>query len=892
MGTKNFKTDYELKLDPDRVHDDKSGSGDGYGGRYEIRGVVAVVADEEGAAARSVCRDSDRDTSHNHQYPGWNATQAAVCSGHERPWRRRRRSWWWWGGVCCCVSYLTAMAIIVMVGGGHGSPGMVDFLGDMAADMPSGCSRSAFSPILHLREGEETATAWPVAVGNEYQTRRVGGDNMHNGDVNKIKGANDDGGGKDEEEQRQDRKGTEEEEEEEEEREGGDGRGEQERSRWSRNLAMSDGGKGPGMEKDKDMDKLADGTAMQRRGRRSRRREINGENEGKRLMVEEEEDCPHGAPVNTENRQEGWARTRKAAGISRRSMRQTSGRWWRRRRREAMVAQEDHHGYDCGYDYGYDDRPTDRSLQAGSTGSYLLRPVPNSSLFRTSKLVVSYSSVKPLIDIGNEDVGYRSIVRHIVFGPRKCAEIDGGSQGDLDDGEDWNENDVNNERTPILYNVLEEVCELVNKQFAYRVLSVRKADLEANVTFPLTGEVITYWWPLAEPDGDKVSEPRVFHSKLQDEPMASINDMQISAKGSNLMLTTSLDPAYDPAVQSPATWHSTITYLSVLDGTRSSMVFAHLTAKAGTFAFTPSENLVYLAATSRDKASILRAKAAQSETPLNASTVFEMVETFSRNRSDDGQLHQGEDTNPTGDDPVVVEPSFAAGGFAANGSCLYFVDRSKDHLWAMGKSAGNTFSLIASGDEEKVSDGPLSRSGFVDLEKVAATADGCNLFVVDNYAGGRVRWVKLTSPCREGGVVETVAALDSGGSGLSSLALRDEGDRLRLYVGSFRGSIFEVEIDRSLLHACGHTPMNLGHEVDSSPPADGNYSSAYRDESDGSHSPRRTALELAVRTILPIIAVLCVILAGSLVCVNERRGDPAEDIDMRKALARSSLSLI
>ncbi|GBG76341.1 hypothetical protein CBR_g22088 [Chara braunii] len=270
-------------------------------------------------------------------------------------------------------------------------------------------------------------------------------------------------------------------------------------------------------------------------------------------------------------------------------------------------------------------------------------------------------------------------------------------------------------------------------------------------------------------EGTRRPLPMVYQSGSFMTKMSSIVGMGPSPNGSHLLLSTDV---------SGEDLYSRVPFLSVLDGNRTS--YAQPAAISGSLTLNPAKTQVYLSDMGRPTR-VLTAPFVDVVSGVAGVSPWTTVASFSR-----------------GGQPNISTVHFNHQSFASDGSCLYFVDRAFNRVWAMGAASGEV-TLVAGTGESGVINGDGGNATFRGLRDILVTPDGCNLFVSE--IGGRIRWITLEAPCGQAKSVETIVRYPDGG--LWGLALKDEGTQLKLYAGGNEGSIFELPLVKAAWHVCG-----------------------------------------------------------------------------------------
>ncbi|GBG76351.1 hypothetical protein CBR_g22098 [Chara braunii] len=347
--------------------------------------------------------------------------------------------------------------------------------------------------------------------------------------------------------------------------------------------------------------------------------------------------------------------------------------------------------------------------------------------------------------------------------------------------------------------------------------------------------LISYWWVFNDPDGMVLSSATVFKQDSGMEAMAYVNGMDLWYQGTTLVLGVQ-------KLASNATLadeRAMVTLLSAVNGSRRSLPLPGLvTAGMG---LDPTKTNAYLVdlldpprVMSAEAASLLRTSASTADDDLfKPEATFPRVTGLNLSR-------------------LMVRPQ----GFTSDGSCLYIGDQREGNVWTVDLLARN---ITLAADPNLIG---LEERNRGNLREIAVTRDGCNAFVAD--IGGQLRWMQLKAQCGEAQRVHIVARYRE--RGFWGLAIHEDDNQLRLYVGTNDGRLFELEINRSALHTC--LPLSRPPPPNPPPPTISSSSQPPAADSPGSaqHAKRHRNLTLAVYLPVAIVAVSA-ILAGIMVAV-------------------------
>ncbi|GBG47878.1 hypothetical protein CBR_g81514 [Chara braunii] len=438
--------------------------------------------------------------------------------------------------------------------------------------------------------------------------------------------------------------------------------------------------------------------------------------------------------------------------------------------RSTTTSQADHPRLDDVQDTVLVRRKTNdrRSLQSPppTTGlvdstSIIILPESSSLLLTPIKLVISEVPPQPPRSNGTTTTYYLSLITDLLFDSS-------GSQ---------------------LYYALNErgieVFTDPDKSLNYKNtwLSFRKADLrpiKQGLADHVAGELISHWWPQSSPNGTRVDFPEECNDTRPFCHMTFIEGIELPKDGTHLMISSRTKPPY-------------LVYLSIADGSRTSIPIA--TSYLQTLALNPPKTTLYVTNEQR----LLSIDVAETGIPTGGSGAA----TFAT-------YHPPPIVG--GLDPLQISPQ----SFVANGTCLYTLDNTHRRLLAVEiptssypSSSSSSSSSLGSRPSFTVLVDGLNLNKTVFMQTLVATPDGCNVFITDvgrDGGSGYLRWVKVESACQPGGTIHTVAHSPDGS--MWGLSLQEEGGRMYLYVGTGKGEVYQLELDKSQLYSCAPFPPN------------------------------------------------------------------------------------
>ncbi|GBG75968.1 hypothetical protein CBR_g21210 [Chara braunii] len=389
--------------------------------------------------------------------------------------------------------------------------------------------------------------------------------------------------------------------------------------------------------------------------------------------------------------------------------------------------------------------------------------------------------------------------------------------------------------------------------------SLWKADL-AQADHDASGlgheELLSYWWPYVEGSGSAEKTPFIQYAGANDTLlMAAVYAMVLTRTEESLIVLS------NPSVN-PEFTYSTISTLSTTNGNRSSKSLTVSTAVSLTF--NPNKTKLYITQ-GVGPSRILSTPVQESGMPIDGAQ-WQEVKTFS-----------------PGDDQDIKSIAFSSQSFVSDERCLYFLDIENVRVWGIDPLASNTTNpvLVAGSGLRGLVDKDGLNSSFNNLTDIAATPDGCNVFVIDYYYGV-LRWLQLDSPCSLARRVTTVASY----SELQTLRLRQSGDDYCLYVGANDGSVTELKINVSHLHSCAPQPPSSGGDSPSSSNANGPASASSpptsaspSGEPSGPKTTPRGPRNLALTVVIPLslLAFLGLAACTSFLIFRKSRRDREEE---------------
>ncbi|GBG89365.1 hypothetical protein CBR_g49075 [Chara braunii] len=346
----------------------------------------------------------------------------------------------------------------------------------------------------------------------------------------------------------------------------------------------------------------------------------------------------------------------------------------------------------------------------------------------------------------------------------------------------------------VFYYVLEESCES-NGQLTSTVMSVRKADRVSG-----NPELVSYWWPAANDNGGLAEQNRTVVIPNQSDDgqpkMARLLGLGISAGNANLVLSTN-----------DGGNNSAITYLSTIDSRRSSTAFPGYSLSS--LAFNPTKTKLYVLLSNWEVEGMLTADVAGDEMPSSAN--FQGVGNLEGVALGGGGGGGGGGNSPP---PQRKELFLGQQSFDSLGRCMYLLDRGDGRVWAVNMS--NTTDAKSVEWEGGRDGGESPATPSEDWKSLAATSDGCHLFVSSNgQQSGVLRWIQLDSICGKARQVVEVAIVVQ--TGIWGISLDEHENELFLYVGAMDGQLFKLSLVKDALPDCtsssspgGKTPTSAG----------------------------------------------------------------------------------
>ncbi|GBG66240.1 hypothetical protein CBR_g57842 [Chara braunii] len=156
-------------------------------------------------------------------------------------------------------------------------------------------------------------------------------------------------------------------------------------------------------------------------------------------------------------------------------------------------------------------------------------------------------------------------------------------------------------------------------------------------------------------------------------------------------------------------------------------------------------------------------------------------------------------------------PMIGPRSYSKCGRSLYVGDAKNNVVRQINTNTGATTTIagIKNSSVSSSVDGPAQNATLYRPSALAITRDCCNLFVaeeaVDGSHGGAIRWLTLRHQDGEVLNVTTVAFINAS-SPLNFTALTLSQDDDFMYAGTTGGNIFQLILNRSLLHQCPRAP--------------------------------------------------------------------------------------
>ncbi|GBG64871.1 hypothetical protein CBR_g48339 [Chara braunii] len=348
----------------------------------------------------------------------------------------------------------------------------------------------------------------------------------------------------------------------------------------------------------------------------------------------------------------------------------------------------------------------------------------------------------------------------------------------------------------------------------FREMSVRHADLlpMRQGSKPLADEaVLSYWWPVDSTDGERVSSPILYEKDKNMPIMATIYGMDIAETGTHLVLVSfrhsgSMQPT-PPVLMS----------LSTINGSRSLIMSltGDVTSVDG-IAFDRNKTKLFATENFLSPSSLLTG--GRLWVRLASADVDESgypVTSDGRDRERD-PFHIVHRLGSPPDPEIDYVPGgayFSPHSVTPSGRCMYLMNKYPMEVFGVDPSTSELTRVLGPGMKTKPFAFSHSRTPYTARTDIAATSDGCNLFItgaVDYPASTGLVWVKMTRRCGRARSKEVVARYDGyETTGIGSLALQELEGRLFLYIGATDGRLFELEINRSHLHVCSDASRRL-----------------------------------------------------------------------------------
>ncbi|GBG77470.1 hypothetical protein CBR_g23918 [Chara braunii] len=341
-----------------------------------------------------------------------------------------------------------------------------------------------------------------------------------------------------------------------------------------------------------------------------------------------------------------------------------------------------------------------------------------------------------------------------------------------------------------LYYVLHQWCASADGTITDDAMSVRSAyPSKTNPgSDPTNGDestVISYWWPFNEPNGTRVAEAS---RKFTRSSMAYVTGAAMSRRGSHLVLSVSSGDG-----------GSMITSLSLADGSRSSVP---LNFSVGSLAMDYRRTRVYLSVVESGDG-VLSVPVSEFGLPLEEPK--HVVDS-----------HSKLNVNATG-----VQFQYESLVSDSSSNCLCHLTKLPQRarfgaqVFAIDKHVKSSLSTLAADlstgrhpDEQSF----VARFAFP-AAILATTADGCRLFATGTR--GAVLGLTLGSSCADA-AVDMERVLEYKRAAFTGLALHEDHDQVRLFLGASDGNLFQARIDTGRLWSCQSMSRRfLGGSTDS-----------------------------------------------------------------------------
>ncbi|GBG92864.1 hypothetical protein CBR_g57544 [Chara braunii] len=342
-----------------------------------------------------------------------------------------------------------------------------------------------------------------------------------------------------------------------------------------------------------------------------------------------------------------------------------------------------------------------------------------------------------------------------------------------------------------LYYVLHQWCATADGTITDDGMSVRSA-CPSNTnpgSDPTSGDestVISYWWPYNEPNGTRVAEAS---RKFTRSSMAYVTGAAMSRRGSHLVLSVRSGDG-----------RSMITSLSLADGSRSSVP---LNFSVGSLAMDYTRTRVYLSVVGSGDA-VLSVPVSEFGLPLEEPK--HVVD-----------YHSKLNVNATG-----VQFQYESLVSDSSSSCLCHLTKLPQRarfgarVFAIDTHVKSSLSTLVA-DFSSGRD-PDHQSFVVRFPFPAAilatTADGCHLFATGQR--GTVFGLTLGSSCAEA-AVDMEPVLEYKRAAFRGLALHEDHDEVRLFLGASDGNLFQARIYTGRLWSCKSESRRLQYFPGSDP---------------------------------------------------------------------------
>ncbi|GBG70893.1 hypothetical protein CBR_g8193 [Chara braunii] len=268
--------------------------------------------------------------------------------------------------------------------------------------------------------------------------------------------------------------------------------------------------------------------------------------------------------------------------------------------------------------------------------------------------------------------------------------------------------------------------------------------------------VLSYVWPVASPSGPPPASAPIAGNWTELDSLANIYTAALSSDGSHLIMG---------AYASGLIEKSWVVSLDVISGVRLSTPVS--LGEISGLAFSPNHTALYMA-DPLIPPRVLVAEVAASTPLLPASLNTTVFLTLSP--------------------PNFTRPVFGPYSFAADGSCLYFLDGRRNRVWAFHIASRKLIPLYGSGLPLLGTELPFPSGSTESLMEIAVTSDGRNVFFTD--LGGELHLVALDSACGSPLSNQIVARRPT--KGMWGLAISP--DDKYVYVGTRDGRILKLDL--------------------------------------------------------------------------------------------------